>query len=93
MAIVPEANAKKGSVPYSSRRKIRPIVRDETSDELAARQLFAQQQDSKLSAGPNRKAPSITSRAAGSKVSGGLGGGTFSPNSPSAHNPGNLGTT
>lgn len=93
MAIVPEANAKKGNIPYSSKRKIRPIVRDETSDELAARQLFAQQQDAKLSAGPNVKAPSITSKAAGRKISGGLGGGTFSPANSTTHNAGNIGTT
>ena len=93
MAIVPEANAKKGNIPYSSKRKIRPIVREQFSDERAASEIFAMNQDAKLMKGPDRKSPSIGGKSAGSKIAPAVGGGTYSPNSASNHNPGNIGTT
>ena len=93
MAIIPEANAKKGNIPFSSKRKIRPIVRDQWTDEKAASALFAQNQDDKLLKGPNAPTHSIGGDAVGRRVGSGLGGGTFSPANPTAHNAGNLGTT
>ena len=93
MAIIPEANAKKGNVPFSSKRKIRPIIRDQWTDEKAASALFAQNQDDKLLKGPNAPTHSIGGKSAGQHIGPALGGGVFSPANPTTHNAGNIGTT
>lgn len=98
MAIAKDLNEKKGLVPYSSKRKIRPIIREQWDEEKAAAEAFAKTQDSKIVAGPPAQNNRFVSggASAGSKISGGasISGGTVSGTSGSSpHNPENLGTT
>lgn len=92
MPIWPAANAKKGNVPHSSKRKIRPIIREEFSEDVSARAVFLAQNAGKLSKGRNTSQHGFGGSTAGQTIQGGINGGTYSPNSAPS-NSGNIGST
>lgn len=95
MGIASEFNAKKGSIPYSSKQKIRPIQREQFTEERYTNEAFAKSQDTKLLKGP--EAPgnrTFASKSAGKKIAPSVGGGDVYGGSGGApHNPEDLGTT
>lgn len=94
MAIIKDPYAKKQRKdPYAlDGTKIRPIPREEFSDDRDARNVFLAQNANKLSKGRSENQRRFGADSAGSKIAPPVGGGTYQPVS-APHNPGNIGTT
>lgn len=79
--------------PYAlDGKKIRPIPREQFSEDADARNVMIAANAGKLSKGRSMPRRGFGGASAGGNLGGNLGGGTYEPNA-APHNPGGLGTT